>query len=404
VTGIEYPARFVRADEARARFGGRADQLAAALSRTDPLAEAVVAAFAKLQPGRGREMLERAIADGIDAIPDAPDALVELFAHLDTVPAWVDWDALDIGARMYMRHGVLGAAVIAGYAAPVMYASPAGNKPLVFAGRLMRKAARRMTETAYFVLATARPRGLERFADGFKIAVKVRLMHAQVRRLLVRSERWKWDIWGAPLNQADLAGTNLALSALIVDGLRRLGFRITRPERDGFVQLWKYVGYLLGCDEALLCSTYDEAWSLQQLMDLTQAAPDDDARALVQAHRAAVLPPPLDLIRRAGALHDALCRSLLGEARADALGFPRTHWRAAMPLLRAAFGAADLVRLGVPGSNDALVRACTRMYERAVSAGLEGQRPEYAMPEALRRSVVERRTVVHGRMRALEGT
>jgi len=398
-----FPTRFVNVDAARREFGEAADRLAAALSRTDPAAEAVVAAFGRLAPGRGKEMLDQALAHGIETVEDAPDALVELFERLDRVPPWVDWDAMQRGAAMYLRHGPLGAGVIGCFSAPIMYSSPAGNKPLIFSSRLVQKAPRRMTETAHFVLETSRPGGLRRFADGFRITVKVRLMHAQVRRLLARSERWKWEQWGAPLNQADLAGTNLALSALIVEGLERLGFHITAEERDGFVQLWRYVGYLLGIEAELLCATYAEAARMQRLIDLTQQGPDDDARALIDALRNATLPPPLHIINKARGPYAAVCRYMLGDQRADALGYPRTAWRHAIPLLRAGVWALDSARRLTPGADAALVRACTRMYEKAIHTGLEGQRPEYAMPEALRKSVVARRTVVQGSLRALEG-
>ena len=69
------------------------------LSATDPAADAVAAALAKLPAGRGRQMLDTALAQGIAAVPDAPPALVEFFAQIDAAPVWVDWKRIDRGGH-----------------------------------------------------------------------------------------------------------------------------------------------------------------------------------------------------------------------------------------------------------------------------------------------------------------
>jgi hypothetical protein len=110
--------------------------------------------------------------------------------QIDTVPPWVDWELLDRGGAVFLRSGGLGIAALSLAALPLSYASGVGNKPLVFTGHLLRRAPRRLAETARFTVATSQPGGLRRFAPGFKFTVKVRLMHAQVRRLLWGSGRW----------------------------------------------------------------------------------------------------------------------------------------------------------------------------------------------------------------------
>src|SRR5215469_2565541 len=84
-------------DEARQRYGARADQYRRYLLRTDPMADAVVAAMAELPDGQGHRLLNSALNHGIDALPEAPRALRELFAQLDDVPSWVNWEQLDLG-------------------------------------------------------------------------------------------------------------------------------------------------------------------------------------------------------------------------------------------------------------------------------------------------------------------
>ena len=195
----------------------------------------------------------------------------------------MDWAQQDRGGAAFLRSGPLGLAVIAYYGLPLSYCSPSGNKLLVFSGRLTERAARRLGETGRFVLATCRPGALQRRSAGFKITVKVRLMHAQVRRLLLRSGRWRAEAWGAPINQCYLAGTTLLFSGALIDGLRRCGFRFTRDESEALMALWRYSGYLLGVQPELLCSTEGEAARLSRLIMVVDRALDSDARMLVKA-------------------------------------------------------------------------------------------------------------------------
>jgi hypothetical protein len=64
----------------RSSYGERGDQYRAYLFRTDPLADAVVAALAELPGGQGRRLLDTALNHGIESAPDAPPALRDLFA------------------------------------------------------------------------------------------------------------------------------------------------------------------------------------------------------------------------------------------------------------------------------------------------------------------------------------
>ena len=130
------PSRFTNLDAARARFGDRVDRLAPHFHRVDPAADAVVQAFAAMPPGAGFAMLGDALARGIDAVADAPPALRALFAEVDRVPPWVDWEALDRGGELLMRAGPFGGMVLGVGSIVLGYAVPVGNKLLVLFGRL----------------------------------------------------------------------------------------------------------------------------------------------------------------------------------------------------------------------------------------------------------------------------
>jgi hypothetical protein len=382
------PSRYAYLDAARARFGDRVDRLAPYLLRSDPLADGVIDAFEALPPRRGWAMLEQGLAQGIAAVPDAPEAIRALFAEIDHVPVWVDWKAIDRGGELLFRTGILGGIVLGAKSLVLGYVSPAGNKPLVLSGRLQQMAARRLNETSRFVQAVCRPDGLRRHGDGFAITVKVRLMHAQVRRMILRSGRWDEARWGLPINQHDMAGTQLLFSIAVLEGLRDFGFRIPTDEGESYMHLWRYVSRLIGVDPELSVTSEPDARALVELIAATQEPPDDDSRALVRA----LLDSPhetarTDKARRRAALTTSLgqgfVRALLGDEMADALGVPRTRWRYAMEVARAATQAAELARETVPGAREALIASGHRYWDRVVQIGLAGATAEFRPPDRL---------------------
>jgi hypothetical protein len=382
------PSRYTHLDAARARFGDRVDRLAPFFFKVDPLADAVIEAFEALGPQRGWALLEQAFARGIASVDDAPDALRALFAEIDHVPVWVDWSAIDRGGELLFRAGIAGGIVLGAKSLVLGYVSPAGNKPLVLSGRLKQQAARRLNETSRFVQAVCRPGGMRRHGDGFAITVKVRLMHARVRRMILQSGTWDEASLGAPINQHDMAGTQLLFSISLLEGLRSFGFKIATQESESYMHLWRYVSRLIGVDPEISVCSELEAQALADLIAATQDAPDADSRALTRA----LLESPhegakTDEARRRATLTTNLgqgfVRALLGDEMADSLGVPRTPWRHAMEVARAATRATELLRETVPGARQALVDAGHRYWDRVVEIGLAGATAEFRPPDRL---------------------
>lgn len=353
------------------------------LRHVDPLADAVAAAFAELPAGRGRHMLDSALAQGIDTVRDAPPALVALFAQLDALPAWVDWNRIDRGGGVFLRSGAVGMMILNLACLPLMYSSPAGTKPLVFTGQLLRRAPRRLAETARFMLETSRPGGLRRSGEGFRITVKVRLMHAQVRRLLWRSGRWD-AAWGEPVNQIHMAGTNIALSVVFLQALRRFGLGVSRDEGEALLAMWRYSSHLMGIVPELQCSTEAEGWHLVEQVRRSEGAPDADCRALIEAVMTASYFPQLDRFAWRVPLAYDLSRGLIGDSLADALGYPppgRFVWL--RPAARPVVMAADLALRFAPSAAAWASRQGAALWDRIISDILSGKRPDYRAPTAL---------------------
>lgn len=387
---MSFPSRFIGVDAARARFGPRVDRVGAFLSQGDPLADQVVETSAEMPPGEGFRLFSRAAAQGIASVPEAPESFRAFFTETERVPVWVDPDRMERGRRLFLRYGMLAGIVLGGRSLVLGYISPAGNKPLVFSGRLEQQAPRRLAETGRFVQAISEYRGVDVLGDGYQIALKVRLMHAQVRAMLARSNRWNTEAWGVPINQHDMAGTTLLFSIAVLDGLRTLGARFSASEADDYMHLWRVIGRLMGVHDEILPASEADAFALAEIIAATQEPPDDDARSLTRA----LLRTPLEAARtdleklvapervKFGA---AVTRMLLGDELADDLHLVKSNYHRLLPVLRGITRTRDLVLRVSPSRRAAAEREGERYWQDVVQRSLEGKPAEFRPPEKLER-------------------
>jgi hypothetical protein len=173
--------------------------------------------------------------------------------------------------------------------------------------------------------------------------------------------------WGEPLNQWDSMATILEFSSIFLTGLRSMGFIFTRREREAVIHLWRYIGYLMGVEERILPAC--EADSMRALYQVlaTICEPDEDSRRLGQSLAGAAEQFAGDdwLSQRAARIESTLragySRYILGDEAGDRLGLPRTRakyfWPAQIPLRV----GTELLRMGVPGLNRALIRRGEKM-------------------------------------------
>ncbi|HVX56011.1 oxygenase MpaB family protein [Nocardioides sp.] len=257
-----HPARFRQA-EARGRRIGRPLLVASGIDREldEALMQRIGAALLE------RDELGARLAEAMRLPPSDPDRVSHaqlaaalasphrtaalpptLTAFLDEVrqvPDWVDWDRVERGAATYRYLGrsahdvLLQLSLIGGY----RFGGPADL--LVLTGGLGgANTLRRLAETQAWTLAVSQPGGMRPGAEGWRLTVHVRAMHALVNSRFER--RWDRDRFGLPINQADQAGTLGLFDATVIIGCRALGVPLSRQQRDDLMHLWRYLGWLLG--------------------------------------------------------------------------------------------------------------------------------------------------------------
>lgn len=369
------PTRFVNPDAAAARFGRhRVRRMGAFLLADDPLADAAVAELARRPKAEQDALLGNVLAGERQSLPTP---LAALEASLSQVPVWFDPDRATRGGEVVLRHGLLSGLALGFKSLVSGYCSPAGNKPLAFSARLTEDTTRRLGETSRFVEAVCLPGGLDRHADGFATTVRVRLMHARVRMGLRHSPRWRSADWGVPINQYDMVGTILLFSRELVDGLRQLGANVTEAEEADVFHLWRAVGVVMGVDPELLPTCRADADLIWELIEATQAPPDEDSRrltnALIDSAKARGAPDAWVAFTR------ALTRHFVGATRADALGLPAGPWSLAPTMVKTFIRPLEAAVRRLPGGRGAALKMGMVYWRRTVEVG-EGHLTNFPLP------------------------
>lgn len=248
----------------------------------DPLADAVVSEL--FQDGFN-PMVEKSYTDFIynhQEIPSGfPLILKDYFLELQTPPDEASTKYILAGSKIFQQFapdlmGMLGALSL-----PYCYASGKGVQVLHLSQRIRNNPAKRLLETASFVLDVCVPNAFLAEGKALRSIAKVRLMHAAIRFHTLKSGLWNSD-WGIPINQEDMAGTNLAFSLIAIRGLRKLGHPVVPEQAHDFIQLWNFVGRKLGIKEELLPENNREAFYLEKQISERGFYPTPEGRELTR--------------------------------------------------------------------------------------------------------------------------
>jgi ER-bound oxygenase mpaB/B'/Rubber oxygenase, catalytic domain len=180
-------------------------------------------------------------------------------------PAWYNQRQLQNGQRLFKKYALQIMTLLGAMSLPYCYAASPGNKALYLSDKMRKSPGKRLMDTASFVIAVLSQGSLEESGLGSVHINKVRIIHALSRYYLKKQPTWDMA-WGLPINQEDMAGTNLAFSYVILLGMQQSGFILSEKEKEDFLFVWRYIGYQLCIQEDLLPASFKEAGGLANLI------------------------------------------------------------------------------------------------------------------------------------------
>ena len=361
-------------------------------------------------------------------LPAQANEALEHYVHkARALPAWAEPGRIERAETTFFDYGPLSCVLLFCASLPECYVLPDLSDVLHATGQLERHTEYRIRATGAMIFPVMMRGGLATPGGGGVAQVlKVRLIHATVRHLILRgtpraalerygaNERrpglgaiprlgalaglqqmhqalfahgWRLGDDGLPCNQADQAYTLLTFGYVMLRGMRTLDQRLPRADEADTLHAWNVMGHLAGIEDGLMVHTMDEAAELFELMQsrgrshpvATDVRPEL-GRALMSTMEDII---PLDVVKPFPRL---LTRELIGARSAGDIGIggeaPLASRMFFTFLLEAAHVIDDLVRLVAPRFS--LVRWLShRLGYRFLTRVLMGQTRSLALPEHL---------------------
>eukprot|EP00956_Cyclotella_meneghiniana_P013486 scaffold19546_cov65-Cyclotella_meneghiniana.AAC.3 len=207
---------------------------------------------------------------------------VKFYQHYHQIPPWVDWSQIQRGINIFLAYlpasgcALYYRSLVGGFSIPKIVEVLIATRYLVPAsmrrgvnGEVINNGVRnesssddrkrtfeRLLDTGGFMACCFAPTDPEAVpaaslrpgGKGWKAALHVRVLHAKVRRSLLKSNSWDMKN-GVPINQEDLAATLLAFSVNVLLGIEFVAGRpLSESDQRDYLALWRYLGWLLGVD------------------------------------------------------------------------------------------------------------------------------------------------------------
>ena len=303
----------------------------------DPEADALVNAIAAADQEQQAEFIRAGMDEDEEALRSAPQEVREFFERISTPPEWFDSEVVYAGCRKFHAYSDLFLTafvtdiIVRGFTTLI-------SQSFFITGRLTDRGVRRLRQNIRHLLEIMMPGGLDRHGEGWKLSVRIRLVHARVRQQLLVSEDWDQEAHGMPLSAAHIALASCNFSGMMLWAAGRIGARLNDEERDSFMQIWRYTAWLMGVPDALIFRDEAEAREIFHVGYMCE--PPFGVEAIAMANSVINSAPLVigieDRDERKALLSYGyrLSRALLGDELADQLMFPKSRTTGTLVYLR----------------------------------------------------------------------
>lgn len=264
---------------------GNFEKYASLYHEVDNLSDDLVKeTYLKLPYPEASALIKKYSTSKISENADEPESLKRFFLQMQEVPNWFNEDLGNSGARLCMKSGTNALIILRDFVLMGGYDYAYLNKPLIFTGALKKGAVKRLKDTLEFWVHVTREDALKVNSEAYQLITRTRLMHSYARlKIKEKGKNWDYEIWGEPINFWDMIATYTGFSLVLMQGLKKLGVKISEKEEAGVFHLWKYIGYLLGIPTEFLPENRQQAVEQLYLWSTLQDQGDEDSVQLAQA-------------------------------------------------------------------------------------------------------------------------
>ena len=304
----------------------------------DPVADDVVADLAeRCAPAEVHAVIAGALENPGDLQGTCPKLLRDFVAELADAPKWFDEDLARTATSGFIRNAdmvlgaLVGAAIIEGFSTLI-------SKSFRIRSRITENGVRRLKQNLAQLVEQFMPGGITPGGDGWRLSIRIRLVHAQARRLLRATPEWDESRYGLPLSAAHMLLGAAAFSGRLMQHVENLGGDFSSEEREGYVHVWRYTASLMGVPEQILFQNYASSVRTFEVGCLCEPPPDDDA--IIMANSIINCAPIVLGITETEARRSMasyiyqVSRELIGRDLSDQLKFPAARPIRELPFLR----------------------------------------------------------------------
>jgi hypothetical protein len=287
----------------------------------DVLADAAFLAIHE-QPGLRKEIQGLVMNKSIKTFRTSSPALEQLVQSI-RFPEFMDTGLMDISERFFQKYTFEIMGILGLYSLPYCYAAAEGAKVLGFSKTIMENPQKRLDETGQFVFHVNDKNSFSDEGMGFVSIMKVRLMHAAIRYYSKKHITYE-----TPINQEDMAGTNLAFSLINLRGLRKIGIEPSKTESEAWIHRWNVIGSMLGINQQYLPDSIHAASRMERNIRNHQFKSSDEGKKLTRSL--------IDLLKSQEGFRfinpEQLMYDLMGNQVAKILGLRKSRIRPSLEL------------------------------------------------------------------------
>ena len=351
--GAVVPSRYVGGYEAARKVDRElADLYVRYTVIGDPSGDEVVAELAeRYTPGEIHGIVAKALDSPGNAPKDLPACIRSFVAELADAPEWFDERLAAAATRGFLRNSdmvlgaLVGGAIIEGFSTMI-------SKSFRIRSRIVENGVRRLKQNLAQLLDQYMPGGILPGGDGWRLSIRIRLIHAQARRLIRQTEEWDESEYGLPLSAAHMLLGAAAFSGRLMQHVGNLGGDFSAEEREGYVHVWRYAGSLMGVPEEIMFRDFASSAHTFEIGAMCEPGPDEDS--MIMANSIVNSAPIVLGITETGARRSMaaymyqVSRELIGNDLADDLRYPPSRLIRELPFLRLRNFGDQMLRRAAP--------------------------------------------------------